>query len=67
MIALLEFKMQNVDFSVLECGIGGHLDATNIIDTPVCSAITSIGMDHIDVIGDSIIDIVNEKSGVIKQ
>jgi dihydrofolate synthase/folylpolyglutamate synthase len=51
---------------VLECGIGGHLDATNIVDFPVCSAITSIGLDHIDVIGDTLEKIAAEKAGVIK-
>lgn len=51
---------------MLECGIGGHLDATNIIDFPVCSAITSIGLDHIDVIGDTLEKIASEKAGVIK-
>jgi dihydrofolate synthase/folylpolyglutamate synthase len=66
MIALLEFKEKNCEFAVLECGIGGHLDATNIVDRPVCSVITSIGLDHIDVIGDSIEAIASEKAGVIK-
>jgi dihydrofolate synthase/folylpolyglutamate synthase len=66
MISLLEFKLQKCDFAVLECGIGGHLDATNIVDFPVCSAITSIGLDHIDVIGNTIEAIASEKAGVIK-
>ena len=50
----------------MECGIGGHLDATNIIDKPICSTITSIGLDHVDVIGNSIHEIAAEKAGVIK-
>lgn len=50
----------------MECGIGGHLDATNIIDKPICSTITSIGLDHVDVIGNSIQEIAAEKAGVIK-
>ena len=66
MISLLEFKRQRCDFAVLECGIGGHLDATNIVDYPICSVITSIGLDHIDVIGNSIEAIASEKAGVIK-
>jgi folylpolyglutamate synthase/dihydropteroate synthase len=53
---------------VLECGLGGKLDATNIVDYPevVCSAITSIGMDHMDVLGNSLEEIAYEKAGVIK-
>ena len=51
----------------MECGIGGRLDATNIVDEPVCSAITTIGHDHMDVIGNTLEEISAEKSGVIKQ
>ena len=51
----------------MECGIGGHLDATNIVDEPVCSIITSLGLDHQDVLGDTLDDIASEKSGVIKR
>lgn len=50
----------------MECGIGGKLDATNIIDKPECSVITSIGLDHMDVIGSDEDAIASEKSGVIK-
>ena len=66
MIALLEFARQGCDYAVLECGIGGHLDATNIVDHPICSVITTIGLDHMDVLGDSVEDIAREKAGVIK-
>ena len=68
MIGLLEFKRAKCDYVVLECGLGGALDATNIIDVPelVCSSIISIGMDHMDVLGSSINDIAAEKSGLIK-
>lgn len=53
---------------MLECGLGGKLDATNIVDAPevVCSAIVSIGLDHMDVIGNSLEEIAEEKAGVIK-
>ena len=67
MIALLEFRRQGCQYAVIECGIGGKLDATNIIDEPECSVITSIGLDHMDVIGDSLDAIASEKAGVIKQ
>ncbi len=52
----------------MECGLGGLLDATNIVEFPevVCSAITSIGMDHMDVLGNSLEEIAFEKAGIIK-
>jgi len=52
---------------VIECGVGGRRDATNIIDDPVCSVITSIGYDHMSVMGDSLDDIAFEKAGIIKR
>jgi dihydrofolate synthase/folylpolyglutamate synthase len=52
---------------VIECGIGGRLDATNIIDDPICSVITSIGLDHMDLIGNTLDEIAHEKSGIIKK
>jgi dihydrofolate synthase/folylpolyglutamate synthase len=52
---------------VLECGIGARKDATNIITDPVCSAITSIGLDHMDVMGGTLEEIAYEKAGVIKK
>ena len=66
MMAFLEFRRQGCDYVVLECGIGGKLDATNIVDSPECSVITSIGHDHMDVIGNSLDEIATEKAGVIK-
>jgi len=67
MIALLEFERQGCEYAVLECGIGGHLDATNIVDEPVCSAITTLGHDHMDVLGNTLEEIAREKAGVIKR
>ena len=55
------------DTDVQQSGIGGKLDATNIIDEPECSVITSIGLDHMDVIGNDEDAIASEKSGVIKE
>ena len=52
---------------MIECGIGGKLDATNIIDDPICSIITSIGLDHMELIGDTLDLIAKEKSGIIKK
>jgi len=66
-MAFLEFKRQDCDYAVVECGIGGRHDATNIITDPVCSIITSIGYDHMSVIGHSLDDIAFEKAGIIKK
>ncbi|WP_421830945.1 bifunctional folylpolyglutamate synthase/dihydrofolate synthase [Larkinella sp.] len=59
------FARQNVDLAVIEVGLGGRLDSTNII-TPLVSLITNIGWDHSDILGDSLQKIASEKSGIIK-
>jgi dihydrofolate synthase/folylpolyglutamate synthase len=64
--AFLYFAEQNVDYVVLEVGLGGRLDATNVI-TPVVSVITSVSRDHVDMLGDSLELIAQEKAGIIKQ
>jgi len=64
-MAYLYFKEQKVDIVVLETGIGGRLDATNIIN-PLVSVITSVGFDHCEILGTSINQIAFEKSGIIK-
>ncbi len=60
------FKQQNVDIAVVEVGLGGRLDSTNII-TPELSIITNIGWDHMNLLGDSLEKIAGEKAGIIKQ
>ena len=64
-IALSWFAHERVDFVVLETGLGGRLDSTNIV-TPVLSVITNIGLDHCDLLGDSLPEIAFEKAGIIK-
>ena len=59
------FARQNVDVAVIEVGLGGRLDSTNVI-TPVLSVITNIGWDHMDILGDSLPMIAFEKAGIIK-
>ncbi|MCI5050429.1 MAG: bifunctional folylpolyglutamate synthase/dihydrofolate synthase [Rickettsiales bacterium] len=54
------------DFTLLEVGLGGRLDATNVIDSPLACAITSIGMDHMEYLGDSLEEIAAEKAAIIK-
>ena len=68
MIGFLSFQKHKVDYVVLECGIGGRIDATNIVEYPdvICSTITSIGMDHMDVLGNSLDLIAKEKAAIIK-
>ena len=65
MVGLLYFKDQGCTWAVLETGVGGRLDATNIV-TPEVSAITSIGLDHCDVLGSTVKEITGEKAGIIK-
>ena len=64
--ALLYFAEQKCDYVVLETGLGGRLDATNILDTPACSVIMPIGLDHTGVLGNTIAAIAGEKAGIIK-
>ena len=65
-IAFLFFKMKRSDVVIVETGMGGSLDATNIIARPVCSVITSISMDHINYLGNNLKDIAKAKAGIIK-
>lgn len=65
-MAFLEFKRQKCDYVVLECGIGGRFDSTNIIPDPECAVITSIGLDHTDMLGDTTPLICAEKAEIIK-
>ncbi|WP_412561580.1 bifunctional folylpolyglutamate synthase/dihydrofolate synthase [Winogradskyella sp. MIT101101] len=60
------FAKQNVDIAVIEVGLGGRLDSTNII-TPELSVITNIGFDHVQFLGDTLEKIAAEKAGIIKQ
>lgn len=64
-MALTWFAQQKVDLVVLETGLGGRLDSTNIVD-PILSVITNIGLDHCDMLGDTLPEIAFEKAGIIK-
>ena len=59
------FSNQKVDIAIIEVGLGGRLDSTNII-TPILSLITNISYDHIDILGDTLPKIAHEKAGIIK-
>lgn len=65
-MAFLWFREQAPDLVVLEVGMGGRLDATNVIDCPDLAVITSIGLDHTETLGDTLTKIAWEKAGIIK-
>ena len=66
-VAFLYFKEKNTDFVVLEVGLGGRGDSTNVVKRPLCSIITSISLDHTDRLGETIEEIAAEKAGIIKE
>ena len=66
LLAMVVFEKQNVDVIILETGLGGRLDATNVIDKPWLTIITEIGMDHMQYLGDTKVQITGEKAGIIK-
>lgn len=65
-IAFIYFKQRKCDYVVLEVGMGGRLDATNIIKSPLVSVICSISLDHVQILGDTEEKIAFEKAGIIK-
>ncbi|UCE75336.1 MAG: hypothetical protein JSV56_06455, partial [Methanomassiliicoccales archaeon] len=64
-MAFTHFIEENVDYAVLEVGLGGRLDATNVI-TPMACAITTVALDHTHVLGENLDDVAREKAGIIK-
>ena len=66
-IAFEYFKRQNCDIVVLEVGMGGAFDATNVIETPEVAVITNIGLDHTEVLGDTVEKIAETKAGIFKE
>ena len=64
-LALLYFAEENVDFALIEVGLGGAIDSTNVV-SPLISVITNIGMDHMDYLGPDLISIAKVKAGIIK-
>ncbi len=66
-LAFWYFKEKECNIVVLETGLGGLLDATNIIDAPVLSVLTAIGRDHMGILGDSLPEIAAQKAGIIKE
>ncbi len=66
-IAFEYFSKNKCDYVVLECGLGGRLDSTNVIKTSVLSVITGIALEHTSILGDTIPKIAYEKAGIIKE
>jgi len=65
-IAFFYFAEQKVDVLVIEVGLGGRFDATNVFTKPICTGITNIALDHMHILGDTIEQIAFEKAGIIK-
>ena len=65
-VALEHFRACKCDIVVLEVGLGGRLDATNVIDAPEASVICRIGLDHTDLLGSTLAAIAAEKAGIVK-
>ena len=65
-LGMLYFAQQHCDIVVLEVGLGGALDSTNIIPPPACAVITALGMDHVKELGPTLADIAAAKAGIIK-
>lgn len=65
-LSFLYYREKKCDFVLLECGMGGKKDATNVVKTTVLAVITSISMDHMEYLGNTIKEIAQEKAGIIK-
>lgn len=65
-VAFLYFSQQNCDIAIIETGLGGRLDATNTLENVIANVITKIGLDHTEILGDTIQKITAEKCGIIK-
>lgn len=65
--AYLFFRDMNPDFAIIEVGLGGRIDSTNTVEKPLITAITEIGLDHTEQLGDTIEKIAREKAGIIKK
>ncbi|MFA7532907.1 MAG: folylpolyglutamate synthase/dihydrofolate synthase family protein [Tissierellaceae bacterium] len=66
-LGFMHFKEEDIDYLILEVGLGGKNDSTNVITSPMASVFTTIDCDHVDVLGSTIEEIAFEKSGIIKE
>lgn len=65
--AMVAFGMTEVEYVILETGLGGRLDATNTVEKPIAVVLTSISLDHTEILGDTVAKIAAEKAGIIKE
>ena len=65
-MAMVAFEKENVEYIILETGLGGRLDCTNAVERPLLTIITSISLDHTEILGDTVEKIAMEKAGIIK-
>lgn len=66
LMGMLLFQEKKVQYAILETGLGGRLDATNVIEQPLACIITSISLEHTEYLGDTVAEIASEKAGIIK-
>src|SRR5256885_14084754 len=66
-VAILAFARTPADACILEVGLGGRLDATNIVERPLVTGISDLGFDHQDFLGKRLVDIAGEKAGIAKR
>ena len=66
-VTMVIFRDEKVEYAILETGLGGRLDATNIIEHPIATVLTSISLDHTEILGETIEQIAWEKAGIIKE
>lgn len=66
-LCLWYFKEQNCDLVILECGLGGREDATNAIEEKLCTVFTSISMDHVGILGNTLTEIAKNKAGIMRK
>jgi len=67
LLALLYFKEEEVDIVILEAGIGGRLDTTNVIPSPEVAVLTNVGLDHVNLLGGSLEEITQDKAAITKE
>jgi dihydrofolate synthase/folylpolyglutamate synthase len=65
-MAFAAFAERGVDVAVIEAGLGGRLDSTNVLEAPLCTVVTGIALDHTEILGPTLSDIAREKAGIFK-
>ncbi|MCM1495767.1 MAG: bifunctional folylpolyglutamate synthase/dihydrofolate synthase [Bacteroides sp.] len=65
-LAFLYFQEQQVDFVLLETGMGGRQDATNVVKRPLCTILAAISLDHMNILGETVAEIAYEKAGIVR-